>query len=177
MRALLLARTGALFLVAPLPLAAQMDSAFWHGLAARGIGPSGMSGRIAAISGVHADPNVIYVGAATGGLWKSTSGGVTWTPLLDDYPASSIGAIGIFQPAPDIVWVGTGERNRRNSAGVGTGVYRTMDGGKTWRLVGLENTGAIEEILTHPTDPNVAWVAALGNTWKESEERGVYKTV
>src|SRR5690349_139025 len=83
------------------------------------IDPTGMSGRVGAIDGVHADPNVIYVGAATGGLWKSTSGGVTWTPLLDDYPASSIGSVSIFQPAPDIVWVGTGERNLRNSAGVG----------------------------------------------------------
>src|SRR5262245_29426390 len=125
MRAAFLAPAGALFFFAPLPLAAQMDSAFWHGLTARSIGPTGMSGRVGAIDGVHADPNVIYVGAATGGLWKSTSGGVTWTPLLDDYPASSIGAIAIFQPAPDIVWVGTGERNRRNTAGVGTGIYKT----------------------------------------------------
>jgi photosystem II stability/assembly factor-like uncharacterized protein len=145
-------------------------------MAARSIGPSGMSGRVAAIDGVHADPNIIYVGAATGGLWKSTSGGMTWTPLMDHLPASSIGAIAIYQAAPDIVWVGTGERNRRNSAGVGTGVYKTMDGGKTWKLLGLEGTGAIEAIAVHPADPNTAWVAALGNTWKESEERGVYKT-
>ncbi len=155
---------------------AQPDSTLFRGMTARSIGPTGMSGRIAAIDGVHADPNVIYAGAATGGLWKSTSGGMTWTPLMDHLPASSIGAIAIYQAAPDIVWVGTGERNRRNSAGVGTGVYRTMDGGKTWKLLGLENTGAIEAIVVHPADPNVAWVAALGNTWKESEDRGVYKT-
>jgi photosystem II stability/assembly factor-like uncharacterized protein len=164
------------FALAASPASAQLDSAAFHGMKARNIGPTGMSGRVGAIDGVHADPNVIYVGAATGGLWKSTSGGVTWTPLLDDYPASSIGSVAIFQPAPDIVWVGTGERNLRNSAGVGTGVYKTMDGGKTWRHVGLENTGAIDQILTHPSDPAVAYVGALGNTWKESEDRGVYKT-
>jgi photosystem II stability/assembly factor-like uncharacterized protein len=163
-------------LVAASPAASQLDTTLFRGMMARSIGPSGMSGRIGAIDGVHADPNVIYAGAATGGLWKSTSGGMTWTPLMDHLPASSIGAIAIFQPAPDIVWVGTGERNRRNSAGVGTGVYRTMDGGKTWRLVGLEGTGAIDAILTHPSDPDVAYVGALGNTWKESEDRGVYKT-
>lgn len=156
--------------------AAQIDSAFLAGIHARSIGPAGMSGRIGAIDGVDADPNILYVGAATGGLWKSTSGGMTWTPLMDHLPASSIGAIAVFQPAPDIVWVGTGERNRRNSAGVGTGVYKTMDGGATWARMGLEETGAIEAILVHPTDPNVAYVAALGNTWKESDDRGVYKT-
>jgi photosystem II stability/assembly factor-like uncharacterized protein len=163
--------------LSPTRLAAQFDSTFFRGMAARSIGPTGMSGRIAAIDGVHADPNIIYAGAATGGLWKSTSGGMTWTPLMDHLPASSIGAIAIYQAAPDIVWIGTGERNRRNSAGVGTGVYRTTDGGKTWKLLGLEGTGAIEAIITHPSNPDVAWVAALGNTWKESEERGVYKTV
>ena len=158
------------------PAQAQIDTMLFHGMTARSIGPTGMSGRIAAIDGVHDDPNIIYVGAATGGLWKSTSGGVAWTPLMDHLPASSIGAIAIYQAAPDIVWVGTGERNRRNSAGVGTGVYRTMDGGKTWKLLGLENTGAIETIIVHPNDPNTAWVAALGNTWRESDDRGVYKT-
>ncbi|MGE0553697.1 MAG: WD40/YVTN/BNR-like repeat-containing protein [Gemmatimonadales bacterium] len=155
---------------------APLDSAFFAGMTARSVGPSGMSGRIAAIDGVHADPNVIYAGAATGGLWKSTSGGMTWTPLMDDYPASSIGAIAIYQAAPDIVYVGTGERNRRNSAGVGTGVYKTMDGGKSWTHLGLEQTGAIEAIIVHPNDPNTAWVGALGNTWSEGEDRGVYKT-
>ncbi|MEO8452026.1 MAG: hypothetical protein ABI647_19710 [Gemmatimonadota bacterium] len=165
-----------LVILAPAGLSAQLDSAFFAGMKARSVGPTGMSGRIAAIDGVHDNPNIIYVGAATGGLWKSTSGGMAWTPMMDDYPASSIGAIAIYQPAPDIVYVGTGERNRRNSAGVGTGVYKTMDGGKTWKHLGLEATGAIEEILVHPTDPNVAWVAALGNTWAESQDRGVYKT-
>ena len=169
----------ALSLVLTVPLLAQQpapDSAFYAGMKARSIGPAGMSGRIGAIEGVANDPNTIYVGAATGGLWKSTSGGVTWTPLTDHLPAASIGAVAVFQQSPDIVWIGTGEKARRNTAGVGTGVYRSLDAGKTWTFMGLGGTVAISEIILHPTDPNVAYVAALGNTWAESEERGVFKT-
>ncbi len=154
----------------------QVDSAFLAGMQARSVGPAGMSGRISAIDAVASNPNVIYVGAATGGLWKSTNGGVRWRPVLDDYPAPSIGAVAIFQASPDIVWVGTGEKGRRNSSGVGTGVYRTLDGGDTWSHVGLEETGAISEIILHPSDPNVAYVAALGNTWGENPQRGVFRT-
>ncbi|GBD32602.1 Ycf48-like protein [bacterium HR33] len=176
-----LLRFLALVLVVPLALlagsaTAQIDPARLAGLKARSIGPSGMSGRISAIDAVERDPNIIYVGSATGGLWKSTSGGVTWEPLTDSLPAYSIGAVAIFQAAPDIVWIGTGERNRRNTAGVGTGVYKSMDGGKTWRHLGLDSTGAIDAIILHPTDPDIAYVGALGNTWTESPHRGVYRT-
>lgn len=157
-------------------LHAQVDPARLAGLKARSIGPSGMSGRISAIDAVERDPNIIYVGSATGGLWKSTSGGVTWEPLTDSLPAYSIGAVAIFQAAPDIVWIGTGERNRRNTAGVGTGIYRSLDGGKTWQHLGLDSTGAIDAIILHPTNPDLAYVAALGNTWSESSHRGVYRT-
>ncbi|NIM49497.1 MAG: hypothetical protein GTN62_04945 [Gemmatimonadales bacterium] len=168
--------TYSLGLLASSVAVAQVDPSIFEGMKARNIGPSGMSGRISAIDAVNANPNIVYVGAATGGLWKSTTGGVTWEPVMDSLPASSVGAVAIFQAAPDIVWVGTGERNRRNSAGVGTGVYKTMDGGKTWQLLGLENTGAIDAIILHPSDPNIAFVGALGSTWTESEDRGVYKT-
>lgn len=166
------------FALAMLPAAAgaQVDLSHLAGLKPRSIGPAGMSGRIGAIDAVDADPNVIYVGASTGGLWKSTSGGTTWTPLTDSLPAYSIGAVAVYQAAPDVVWIGTGERNRRNSAGVGTGVYRSLDGGKTWRHAGLDSTGAIDAILLHPSNPDVAYVGALGNTWTESPHRGVYKT-
>ena len=173
-------RLSAVFLVTILAAAStarsQTDITELAGLKARSIGPSGMSGRISAIDAVNADPNIIYVGAATGGLWKSTSGGVTWTPLTDGLPASSVGAVTIYQAAPELVWIGTGERNRRNSAGVGTGVYKSLDGGKSWQHVGLESSGAIDAIVLHPSNPELAYVAALGNTWKESPERGVYKT-
>jgi photosystem II stability/assembly factor-like uncharacterized protein len=171
-----LAAFAALAALTTSDVTAQLDTALFHGMAARSIGPAGMSGRISAIDAVNADPNIIYAGAATGGLWKSTTGGVTWTPLMDHLPTSSIGAVAIFQAAPDVVWIGTGERNRRNSAGVGTGVYKSMDGGKTWTRLGLEDTGAIDAIILHPTDPGIAYVGALGNTWSESEDRGVYKT-
>jgi photosystem II stability/assembly factor-like uncharacterized protein len=154
----------------------QVDFSLLEGMEARNIGPAGMSGRIGAIDAVNSNPNVIYVGAATGGLWKSTTGGITWEPLMDSLPAASVGAVSIFQPSPDIVWVGTGERNRRNSAGVGTGVYKSMDGGVTWMHVGLDSTGAIDAVILHPTNPDIAYVGALGNTWTDSEHRGVYKT-
>jgi len=158
------------------PVAAQVTPQLLDGLEPRNIGPTGMSGRVGAIDAVDANPDILYVGAATGGLWKSVDGGVTWKPLTDSLPAASIGAIAVYQPNPDVVWIGTGERNRRNSAGVGTGVYRSLDGGKTWALMGLANTGAIDAILLDPRNPDVAYVGALGNTWMDSEDRGVYQT-
>ncbi len=156
--------------------AADIDPDLLAGLKARCIGPAGMSGRIADIQAVEADPDVVWAGAATGGVWKSTNGGVTWKPLFDDQKVAAIGAIAIFQPNPAIVWVGTGESNVRNSASVGNGVYRTLDGGKTWAHVGLDGSERIARIVTHPTDPDVVWVAALGREWGENAERGVFKT-
>ncbi len=153
-------RLLAIFLVTILAAAStarsQTDITGLAGLKARSIGPSGMSGRISAIDAVNADPNIIYVGSATGGLWKSTSGGVAWTPLTDSLPATSIGAIAINQAVPDLVWIGTGEGGRRNSAGVGTGVYKSLDGGKNWQHVGLESTGAIDSVVLHPSNPELA---------------------
>ncbi len=158
------------------PADAQVDPSLFANLTARSIGPTGMSGRVGAIEAVQSDPDIMYVGAATGGLWKSVDSGVTWRPLTDALPAASVGAIAVYQPNPDVVWIGTGERNLRNSAGVGTGVYRSLDGGKTWQSMGLESTGSIDDILIDPRDANVVYVGALGNTWKDSEDRGVYKT-
>ncbi|MFQ5720562.1 MAG: hypothetical protein ACE5IK_13560, partial [Acidobacteriota bacterium] len=156
---------------------ARIDADLLAGMKARSIGPAGMSGRIVAISALDSDPDTIYVGAATGGLWKSINGGLTWEPLFDDQPVASIGAIAINQNAPDIVWVGTGEANPRNSVSVGNGVYRSLDGGETWTHLGLDATEHIHRIVLHPTDPEVAWVAALGREWGENEERGIFKTV
>lgn len=155
---------------------AQFDPQLFAGLKARSIGPANMSGRIGAIDAVAANPNIIYVGAATGGLWKSTDQGITWTPVFDDQPVASIGAIAINQSNPDIVWVGTGEAAPRNSVGVGRGVYLTKDGGKTWKFLGLEKTEKISKILLHPDNPDVAFVGAMGTTWGENPERGIYKT-
>lgn len=156
---------------------AKIDPQLLSGLKARRIGPANMSGRIGAVDAVVSNPNIIYVGAATGGLWKSVDGGLTWKPIFDDQPVSSIGAIAINQNNPDIVWVGTGEATPRNSMGVGRGVYLTLDGGKTWKFLGLEKTEKISKILLNPNDPDVAYVGALGTTWGENPERGVFKTV
>jgi photosystem II stability/assembly factor-like uncharacterized protein len=156
---------------------AQFDPELFSGMKARSIGPAGMSGRIGDIEAVVANPNIIYVGAATGGVWKSVNGGITWKPIFDEQPASSIGAVSVFQANPSIVWVGTGEGNPRNSVGVGNGIYQSLDGGDNWKFLGLEKTDKIHRIVLHPTDPNVAYVAALGTTWGENPERGVFKTV
>jgi photosystem II stability/assembly factor-like uncharacterized protein len=166
-----------LLLTAATPAArGVVDPGLLAGMKARSIGPAGMSGRIAAIEGVESDPDILYVGAATGGVWKTVDGGDTWAPVFDDQPVASIGAIAVFQANPDIVWVGTGEGNPRNSISVGDGIYRSLDAGKTWTRLGLENTERIHRIALHPTNPDVAWVAALGKAWGDSHDRGVYKT-
>ncbi len=156
--------------------AAEIDTNLLSGLKARSIGPAGMSGRVAAIDAVESNPDVVYVGAATGGVWKSTNGGLTFAPIFDDQPVAAIGSIAIFQANPSIVWVGTGEGNVRNSASVGNGVYRSLDGGKTWAHLGLDGTERIRHIALDPKNPDVAWVAALGRAWGENAERGVFKT-
>jgi len=152
------------------------DSRFFSGIKARSIGPAGMSGRIGAIEAVVSRPEVIYVGAATGGIWKTENGGVTWRPVFDDQPVASIGALAVFQPNPSIVWCGTGEGNPRNSAGVGNGVYRTLDGGKTWTHLGLEKSERIARLALDPRNPDTAYAASLGPAWGDGAERGVFKT-
>jgi photosystem II stability/assembly factor-like uncharacterized protein len=175
-RGLSIAVTSVLLLVLGHSAAADIDPDLLAGMKARSIGPAGMSGRVASIDAVASDPDVVFVGAATGGVWKSVNGGLTWKPLLDDQPVAAIGAVRVFQPNPDIVWVGTGEGNPRNSVSVGNGVYRSLDGGETWTHLGLENTERIHRIVLHPSDPDIVWVAAMGRAWGENEERGVFKT-
>jgi photosystem II stability/assembly factor-like uncharacterized protein len=169
---------GAALLSATLAVASQaaMDPDLFEGLHARLIGPAGMSGRIAIIDSVASDPNIIYVGAATGGVWKSTDGGLVFTPIFDKEPVHSIGALAVNQQNPDIVWVGTGEPNTRNSVSIGNGVYKSIDAGRTWQHIGLEGTERINWIALDPTDPDVAYVAALGTLWGPNTERGVFKT-
>lgn len=145
-------------------------------LEARSIGPAGMSGRIAAIDALASDPDVVYVGAATGGVWKSVNGGQTWRSLFDAERVLGIGAVAVNQSHPDIVWVGTGEGNPRNSAGVGAGIYKSMDGGETWTLLGLENSERIHRIVLHPSDPQVAYAGVMGPAWSDGRQRGVYRT-
>ena len=142
----------------------------------RNIGPGGMSGRVTAIDVVTKNPEVIYVGTASGGLWKSESGGVKWKPIFEKEATASIGAVTIQQSNPSVIWLGTGEGNPRNSLNGGYGVYRSLDAGKNWDLMGLENTRHIHRIIIDPTNPNIIYIGAIGSPWGEHEERGVYKT-
>ncbi len=142
----------------------------------RNIGPGGMSGRVTAIDVVTENPDVMYVGTASGGLWKSTSGGIKWNPIFDKELTASIGAVAIQQSNPSVIWVGTGEGNPRNSLNGGFGVYKSLDGGKTWKAMGLEKTRHIHRVIIDPTDPNTVYVGAIGSPWGIHPERGVYKT-
>ena len=142
----------------------------------RNIGPAGMSGRVTAIDVQLSNPDVMYVGTASGGLWKSTSGGIKWEPIFDKELTGSIGAVAIQQSNPSIIWVGTGEGNPRNSLNGGYGVYKSLDGGKSWQTMGLEKTRHIHRIVIDPSDPNTVYVGAIGSPWGEHGERGVFKT-
>ena len=155
---------------------AEMDSDLFTGMKARTLGPASMSGRVAAIDAVESNPNHIVVGAATGGVWMSQNGGLNWAPVFDDQDCASIGAVAINQSNPDIIWVGTGEGNTRNSTSIGCGMFRSNDGGKTWDKVGLADSERINRIALHPINPDIAYAAVLGKLWGDSEERGLYKT-
>ncbi len=165
----------ALFCVSTLT-AQNFDMELVQDLKPRNIGPGGMSGRVTAIDAVHSNPDIMYVGTASGGLWKSTSGGIKWDPIFDKELTGSIGAVAIQQSNPSVIWVGTGEGNPRNSLNGGFGVYRSLDAGKSWQSMGLEKTRHIHRIKIDPTDPNTVYVGAIGSPWGEHEERGVYKT-
>ena len=142
----------------------------------RNIGPAGMSGRIVAIDAVHKNPAIIYVGAASGGIWKTENAGADWKPIFDDQPIQNIGALAIQQSNPSVVWAGTGEGNPRNSLNIGEGIYKSLDAGKTWKKMGLEKTRNIHRVIVDPDNPNTVYVAAIGNPYAQHPERGVYKT-
>ena len=140
----------------------------------RNIGPEG--NRFSAAAGVAGDPHTYYVGAASGGVWRTRDGGVTWMPIFDAQPVQSIGAIAVSPSDANVVWVGTGEGKIRSHISIGQGVYRSNDGGDSWRLVGLEQTGRIPRLVVHPTDPDIAFVCALGHAYGPQRERGVFRT-
>ncbi len=156
--------------------AQQLDIKKLKGMKPRAIGPAGMSGRITAIDVVNNQPDIIYVGAASGGVWKSESGGIDWKPIFDDQPTAGIGSIAIQQSNPDVIWVGTGEGNPRNSLNGGYGIYKSLDGGVTWQSMGLEKTRNIHRIIIDKDNPNTVYAAAIGSPWGEHPERGVFKT-
>jgi photosystem II stability/assembly factor-like uncharacterized protein len=142
----------------------------------REIGPAVMGGRIDDFAVVENNPDIIYAGSASGGIFKTVNGGTTWEPVFDDQSVSTIGDVTVAPSDPSIVWVGTGEANNRQSSSWGDGVYKSSDAGKTWQHLGLTETRHIGRIVVHPSDPNTVYVAALGNLWGPSKDRGVYKT-
>ncbi|MUP47171.1 hypothetical protein E0K83_15635 [Gramella sp. BOM4] len=165
-----------LLLITTFAMGQQPDLSLFKEKKPRNIGPAGMSGRVTSIDVVTKDPDVMYVGTASGGLWKSTSGGVKWDPVFDDQVTASIGAVAIQQSNPSVIWVGTGEGNPRNSLNGGYGIFKSLDGGKSWTSMGLEKTRHIHRVIIHPDNPDIVYVAAIGSPWGAHEERGVYKT-
>lgn len=142
----------------------------------RNIGPAGMSGRVTAIDAQWNNPDIVYVGTASGGVWKTENSGTTWKPIFDEQPIINIGSLAIQQSNTDVVWVGTGEGNPRNSLNIGEGIFKSLDAGKTWKRMGLEKTRNIHRIIVDPTNPNIIYAGAIGNPYAAYPERGVYKS-
>lgn len=160
----------------PTPQTVVSVSDLLTGIQPRELGPTTMGGRVNGIAVVESDPKVFYVATASGGLWKTENSGLTMTPVFYKEKSVALGAVAVSQSDPNIVWVGTGENNSRNSTSWGDGVYKSIDGGKTWTNQGLGDTRHIGEIVIHPTNPDIVYVAALGHLWGANDERGVYKT-
>jgi S1-C subfamily serine protease/photosystem II stability/assembly factor-like uncharacterized protein len=160
----------------PTPWAGEIPSAWMKGIRWRGIGPANMGGRIVDLAVHESDPNTFWAATASGGLIKTTNAGVSFTHQFDREATVSIGAVAVSRSHPDILWVGTGENNPRNSVSYGDGVYKSIDAGKTWMNMGLKKTFQIGEIVIHPTNPDIVYVGALGRLYGSNEERGVYKT-
>ncbi|MBV9272173.1 MAG: hypothetical protein JO165_13850, partial [Candidatus Eremiobacteraeota bacterium] len=158
------------------PTASPTPGPAYGNLQWREVGPATAGGRVAAVAGSATDPQLYYVGAAGGGVWKSANGGQTWDAVFSKQKVSAIGAIAIDPKNNNVVWVGTGESNPRNDVSYGDGLYKTTDGGDTWTRVGLENTRHISRILIDPNDPNHVIVGALGDVFADSVDRGVYVT-
>lgn len=154
--------------------AQQLAPHQYEGLRARHIGPVGF--RVSAVAGVPDDPSTYFAGAATGGIWKTADAGLNWRPVFDDQPVHSIGALAVAPSDPAVVWAGTGETHIRSNVSIGNGVWKSTDGGESWRHVGLEGTGRVGRILVHPRDPDLVYVAALGHAYADSDARGVYRT-
>jgi photosystem II stability/assembly factor-like uncharacterized protein len=155
----------------------KFDSDTISGLGARNIGSATMSGRVSALTAVIEDGRLtVYIGSASGGVWKSVNGGTTYKPMFDKQPVQSIGAIAIDPRAPKTIWVGTGESWTRNSVSIGDGIYRSTDGGENWTNLGLKDSERISKILIDPKDSDTVYACVPGKLWNDSEERGVYRT-
>src|SRR5882724_401415 len=142
----------------------------------RNLGPAAGGGRVSAVVGIPGQPNVYYIGAAAGGVFKTIDGGLSWKAIFDKEAVASIGAIALAPSNPNLVWVGTGESNIRNDVSTGKGVYLSTDAGSTWRFMGLKNVGQIANIIVDPTNSNIVFVGAIGHAWGPNPERGVFRT-
>ena len=160
--------------VATVATVTGVDTTALQRLPFRAIGPANMMGRSTDVEGVPGDPNVVYVGTAAGGVWKTINGGTTWAPIFDKQPTLSIGDLALEPGNPDVIYVGTGEANTRNSVSFGRGMYKSTDGGNSWRFLGLGDTRHIARVMVHPTDPRTVYVCAVGHIGGPSAERGVF---
>ena len=166
----------------PIPMVPQGLTAVMDFIPQRNLGPGAMSGRVTALAMPRkgalesVNRNVIFAGTASGGVWKSVNGGIAWSPIFDEMDVQSIGAVAVDPQNPSVVYVGTGEGNPRNSHNSGKGIYKSLDGGKTWKCIGLEATKTIYRIVINPKNPAQLWVAAMGSVWGGNKERGVYKS-
>ncbi len=154
----------------------SLDSATLAGFRWRSIGPANMAGRVTDVEGIPSPSRTFYVAAAAGGIWKTTNAGTTFRPVFDVGRVISMGDLAIAPSDTNQVWAGTGEEDSRNSISPGGGIYKSTDGGMTWKFMGLKETEQIGRIVVHPTNPNTVWVAALGAAWRANPERGLYKT-
>lgn len=159
------------------PEADSLKSSTFSGLKWRSIGPAFASGRIADFAVNPENPNIYYVGVASGHIWKTTNNGTTFTPIFDNYGAYAIGALAMDPNNPNAIWAGTGENNHQRALGYGNGVYKTIDGGKKWKNMGLEDSRQIGGILVDPRNSDVVYVAAEGSAWGPGGDRGLYKTI
>jgi photosystem II stability/assembly factor-like uncharacterized protein len=154
--------------------AQEISPNLYQQLQYRHIGPVG--NRVAAVAGVPGDPLTYYAGAASGGIWKSDDGGEYWRPIFDDQPDHAIGALAVAPSDPEIVWAGTGEPHIRSNVSLGTGVYKSTDGGETWRHMGLASPIRTSRVVIHPTNPDIVYVAVLGHGHGPQRERGIFRT-
>src|ERR1043166_1128919 len=170
-----------MLLIATVPVQAQSqtgtpESAFFNNLRYRLVGPS-RGGRATTVTGVPSQPKTFYMGVASGGLFRTTDSGATWSPITDGkVPLGSTGCVAVADSDPNVIYLGTGSDSVRSNVSTGRGMYKSFDGGETWKFIGLYNAGQIGAVRIHPTNPNIVWVSATGDVFKSNSERGVFKT-
>src|SRR5688572_29975971 len=162
--------------ITPVAEVPAQDSSLFRNMRYRMVGPN-RGGRVTAVTGVPSQPNTFYMGVASGGVWKTTDAGASWLPMSDrHFDVASIGAISVYDGDPNIVYVGTGSDGLRSNVSTGRGVYRSTDAGSTWSFIGLRDVGQIGAVRIHPTNPDIVYVSATGNIFKNNPERGVFRT-